>query len=114
METPKVKTKVKIMTRIALPIAGTAALVAAMICLDVSPSQAQYYGDAPWCAVISIGTGSVHWDCEYNTVEACVPNVLAGNRGFCGNNPYYTGPRPGTAAVAHHPRYRSHKYAHQH
>ncbi len=106
METLKVTT----MTRIAVFTAATAA----MICLNVSPSHAQYFGDAPWCAVVAIGTGGVHWDCEYNTVEACVPNVLAGNRGFCGMNPYYTGARQGAPPLAHHPRYQSHKHSHQH
>jgi len=43
----------------------TAAIVgvAAAMCLQVSSSQAQYYGDAPWCAVLQIGTGSVTWHC---------------------------------------------------
>jgi len=109
--TSKVKTlKVNAMTRVALLIAAAAAL----ICLNVSPSHAQYFGDAPWCAVVAMGTGGVHWDCEYPTVEACVPNVLAGNRGFCGLNPYYTGVRQGTAPMMHHPRHQNHKYSHKH
>jgi hypothetical protein len=45
------------------------ATVAASLCLQVSASQAQYYGDAPWCAVLQIGTGSVTWHCYYRTVE---------------------------------------------
>lgn len=52
---------------------------------------------APWCAVYTVGWG-VHWDCSYATLEACVPFVIAGNRGFCNPNPYYPGPveaRPG-------------------
>ena len=44
---------------------------------------------APWCAVINMGTGSVYWDCSYGSIEACRPNVLAGNRGWCNPNPYY-------------------------
>ena len=38
----------------------------------------------PWCAVINIGTGTVYWDCQYPTFEACyhLGNILAGNRGF--------------------------------
>jgi hypothetical protein len=75
------------------------AVVAAALCLQVSSSQAQYYGDAPWCAVLQIGTGSVTWHCYYRTVEECVPNVLAGNRGSCNLNPYFTGSR-GPAATA--------------
>jgi len=125
--------KVTAMTRIALFLAAAAA----MLCLNVSASQAQYYGDAQWCAVTAMGTGGVHYDCEYNNVEACVPNVLAGNRGFCALNPYYghgtgygsTGwqePPP----VTHHPhphyyphysrhqsytsRHQPHQHSHQH
>jgi len=88
----------------------TAAIVtvAAAMCLQVSSSQAQYYGDAPWCAVLQIGTGSVTWHCYYRTVEECVPNVLAGNRGSCNLNPYFTAARgPATTARAAH-RKRQH------
>ncbi len=46
-------------------------------------------GTAPWCAAIQVGSGGVHYDCYYATVEACTPNVLAGNRGFCAMNPYF-------------------------
>ncbi len=57
----------------------------------------------PWCAVISVGAGEVVWDCQYRTVEECVPNVLAGNRGFCNHNPRYEGPV--TAPRAHRKRH---------
>jgi len=53
---------------------------------------ASAFGDAPWCAVIEIGAGEIYWDCQYRTVEQCVPNVIAGNRGFCNVNPYGPGP----------------------
>jgi hypothetical protein len=101
--------KVKPMMRIGPAMAAAAAL----ICFDIPASHAQYFGDAPWCAVVQYGNGGIHWDCEYNTVEACVPNVLAGNRGFCGQNPYY---RPALAPETyrvHHPRYQTHKH-HKH
>jgi hypothetical protein len=85
----------------------TAAIVtvAAAMCLQVSSSQAQYYGDAPWCAVLEIGTGSVTWHCYYRTVEECVPNVLAGNRGSCNLNPYFTASR-GSATTARPARHK--------
>jgi hypothetical protein len=83
-------------------LAGTA--FAGAVCLTASPSYA--FGDAPWCAVISLGTGEVYWDCQYSTIEACVPNVLAGNRGFCNLNP-----NPGPAAGPH-PAYRHHPLHH--
>ena len=82
--------------------------VAAVLCLQVFSSQAQYYGDAPWCAVLQVGTGSVTWHCYYRTVEECVPNVLAGNRGSCNLNPYFTASRgPATTARPAH-RKRQH------
>jgi hypothetical protein len=109
--TSKVETlKVTTMTRIARSAAATVTIAAALICFNVSPSQAQYYGDAPWCAVVSVGTGSVTWNCYYQTVEACVPNVLAGNRGFCGLNPYYTGARQGAVPVTRRQRSRSRRH----
>jgi hypothetical protein len=52
--------------------------------------------DAPWCAVINLGMGDARWDCRYRTVEECVPNVVAGDRGSCSPNPH----GPGPAAVA--------------
>jgi hypothetical protein len=50
--------------------------------------------EGPWCAFINIGTGNVYEDCRYLSVEACQPNVLAGNRGFCNVNPRWVGPPP--------------------
>ena len=46
---------------------------------------------APYCAVISLGTGSVYWDCQYYSFEDCYRrgNILGGNRGFCNPSPYY-------------------------
>jgi hypothetical protein len=57
--------------------------------LDTASAQAIH---APWCAVTNQGFGDMHWDCQYQTVEQCTPHVLSGNRGFCNENPYYTGP----------------------
>jgi len=47
-----------------------------------------YFGTAPWCAVMSAGDDG-KWDCRYSTLEECVPNVLAGNRGTCNPNPWF-------------------------
>ena len=71
------------------------AAVATALCFNIPASQA--YGDAPWCAVVSTGAGDVEWDCHYYSVEECVPNVLAGNRGFCNHNPAWHAPK----TVAH-------------
>jgi len=78
---------------------GAAALLAAM-CFGTSPSRA--YGNAPWCAVITL-QGDVYWDCQYRTVEECAPNVVAGNRGFCNLNPW-PGPSFATPYQRRHAR----------
>jgi hypothetical protein len=70
-------------------ILWAAAAVTGAATFTSPPAQA---AGAPWCAVINMGNDSVHWDCQYQTIEACVPNVIAGNRGFCNENPRYTGP----------------------
>jgi hypothetical protein len=67
----------------------TAAASIAVFSAFSGPASAQIRGNAPWCAVISVGTGSVVWDCQYASIEACRPNVIAGNRGFCNHNPGY-------------------------
>ena len=57
----------------------------------IGPRPAQASSNAPWCAVTNQGL-DVHWDCQYTTFEQCYPNVIAGNRGFCNQNPAYEGP----------------------
>jgi hypothetical protein len=64
------------------------AVAAAALCGSNASRAAVVF---PWCAVVSFGTGDVYWDCQYRTFEECVPNVLAGNRGFCNHNPGYVG-----------------------
>jgi hypothetical protein len=68
-----------------LLIAGVA-LVA--VPLEARPVQAY---EGPWCAVMSMGNGGIYEDCHYASFEACYPNVLAGNRGFCNQNPRWVG-----------------------
>ena len=96
------------MRRVVWAIAGATA----MLFLEVPSSQA-LVGNAPWCAVVEIGNGEVEWDCQYQTIEQCRPNVIAGNRGFCNLNPYNV---PAAAAppshVKHSVRRHPHKYSH--
>ena len=79
------------------------AVVAGITCLGTASGHAS--GDAPWCAVISIGQGSVYWDCQYRSFEACyhLGNILAGNRGFCNLNP-----SPGPSQVVPYKRSKRH------
>ena len=66
------------------------AAVAALASVSFSLGHAES-ASAPWCAVISLGTGDVHWDCQYLSFEDCYSrgNILGGNRGFCNPSPYY-------------------------
>jgi hypothetical protein len=57
-------------------LAGAVAFAA--LVLSLQPAGA---AEAPWCAVTSGGDGDMHWDCHYRSIEECLPNVLAGNRG---------------------------------
>jgi hypothetical protein len=95
---------VKIMTRIVLSIGA----LAVILCCNAPPSQAGTYGDAPWCAVRSLGTGEMEWDCEYATVDACAPTVVAGNKGFCNENPYFVAAAP--PVTPWHPRHHRHHH----
>jgi hypothetical protein len=57
-------------------------------------------GDAPWCAVTEIGEGAEASDCQYRSVEECLPSVLAGNQGHCSPNPYAVDPTTVSAPTA--------------
>src|SRR5262245_28447472 len=65
-------------------LAGAVAFAA--LVLSLQPAGAT---EAPWCAVTSGGDGDMHWDCHYRSIEECLPNVLAGNRGWCNPSPYF-------------------------
>jgi hypothetical protein len=88
------------MTRIALALAA----LAATLCFAATTSQAGQVGHGPWCSVQYLGLGEQEWDCEYPTAAACAPTVIAGNRGFCNRNPYFTEERGSAPA----PRDRHH------
>jgi hypothetical protein len=66
------------------------ALIVVVVAVTFGSPAARAY-QAPWCAVMNFGNGSAYWDCQYSSLAACVPNVLAGNRGFCNPNPAYNG-----------------------
>jgi hypothetical protein len=77
-------------------------LVAAML-VDLCPAPAHA---GPWCAVVSIGKGAMQQDCRFTSFEECVPNVIAGNRGFCNRNPRWTG------LYEHRPHWKRHARKH--
>lgn len=53
-------------------------------------NPAAAYGDAPWCAVYDVGSGSSVERCEFRDFESCRQEISGGNRGFCNHNPYST------------------------
>ena len=75
-------------------ILSIAALVIAAVSFTAGATRA---AKGPWCANINIGTGNVYEDCQYWSFEACQPNVLAGNHGFCNLNPGGSAPRQTSA-----------------
>jgi hypothetical protein len=87
-----------------MPAATKIAIIAASLAVgsmfDAPASYAS--GDAPWCAVIELAAGEGYWDCRYRTVEECVPNILAGNRGNCTPNPYGGGRAAVSVPVKRH------------
>jgi hypothetical protein len=70
-----------------------AAVFAGAVLLDARPAPAytNVVSQAPWCAVLNMGTGDAYWDCHYSSIAECRPAVLAGNRGWCNPNPYWVG-----------------------
>ena len=67
---------------------STAAVIGLLATMP-QPAFAQFYGPGPWCAVTDMGTGNMYWDCQYWSLQQCVPHVLSGNRGFCNRNPSF-------------------------
>jgi hypothetical protein len=85
------------MRLISVAVVGVALLAAA-------PADAAFWRERPqmpWCAVFKVAPGSSVWDCSYPTLEACIPYVIAGTRGFCNPNPRYQELKP-------RPRHRKH------
>ena len=66
---------------------GAVAVGAALASVQPASAYVAGYQQAPWCAVMNMGMGDMHWDCSYPSIEACRPHVISGNRGFCNPNP---------------------------
>ena len=84
---------------------GGAAL-AAVVLLGTQPSRA-YFGNAPWCAIVSVGFDTSMEECVFADFESCRQHVIAGNRGDCTDNPRWAGyvpppPKPRVRKRAHH------------
>jgi hypothetical protein len=46
--------------------------------------------EGPWCALLNMGS-DLSEDCQYRTLEQCLPAVSGGFRGFCNPNPRWHG-----------------------
>jgi hypothetical protein len=96
------------MKRLPFPPVPEIAVLTAALLLWPPPARAQYYGDAPWCAVTAETDGEMTWHCYYRSAAECQPEVIAGNRGFCNLNPYGSHSDAGRQAT---PRRRKHNAA---
>jgi uncharacterized protein DUF3551 len=76
--------------------------IAAVALMGVRATRAH---EGPWCAVVAIGGNNVVWNCQYQTFEECMPNVIAGNRGFCNRNPRWPADSQASAPSRHHPEH---------
>jgi hypothetical protein len=65
-----------------------AAVLAAVFAVNASTARA---AEGPWCALLNFGS-DVSEDCQYRTLEECLPAVTSGFRGFCNHNPRWQGP----------------------
>ena len=65
-------------------------MLTGMTLLGFNPAMAAY-GEAPWCAIFGIGEGSSVERCEFRSFEACRQEITGGNRGFCNQNPRWSG-----------------------
>jgi hypothetical protein len=81
-------------------LAAAASFLAVLAVTVFGSRLALAYGDAPWCTVTIEGPG-IHYECVYNSIAACRSHVVAGNRGSCGENPFYHGPAKRRSAPRH-------------
>src|SRR5215467_11897336 len=67
------------------------------LCTGLEPANADFlFGtrhpyEGAWCARTNTGAGRVEEDCIFDSFEACRRTVISGNRGFCTQNPAFTG-----------------------
>jgi hypothetical protein len=73
-------------------------LAATVVTVMIGAPRPAAAGEAPWCAESYLAWGGTVRECAYPTLEACLPYVTGGNRGFCVRNPAYRGPAPASRA----------------
>lgn len=70
-----------------------ASAIAAGMLFGAGESRA-WDGDAPWCAVVNMGSGWVTERCYFYDFESCRREITGMSSGFCNTNPRYVGPPP--------------------
>ena len=76
-----------------------AVAVAIMTLIKVPAGRAN---EGPWCSLQSIGGDAVQWNCEMQNFEQCRLEIIAGNRGFCMQNPRWPSAYQSAAGSARH------------
>jgi hypothetical protein len=66
-------------------------------------NSARAYYEGPWCAIVDLGPGSSTQRCDFRDFESCRGEITGGNRGFCVQNPRWSG---ASFAPARDPRRR--------
>jgi hypothetical protein len=92
-----------VMPKYPIAIAG---FIAATL-MGAGPSQAY---EGPWCAIVFNGEGAVREICHFRTFAECQAEVVAGNRGTCGNNPRYAGRQSQEGQIAHVKKRKRHRH----
>ncbi len=65
-------------------------VLAAFVATALATSAPAGAAEGPWCALLNFG-GDISEDCQYRTLEQCLPAVTGGFRGFCNPNPRWHG-----------------------
>jgi hypothetical protein len=65
-------------------------ICAAVALIYVTSPASLRAAEGPWCAIINFGS-DVTEDCQYHSLQECLPAVTAGFRGFCNQNPRWQG-----------------------
>ena len=78
---------------VAAPLGLCAGAASAQLFEDQSVLFGRRHGyvyEGAWCARENIG-GVIQEDCTFDSFERCRQAVIQGNRGFCTQNPAFTG-----------------------
>lgn len=59
--------------------------------LGLGMESGHAYGNGRWCAFVGMGSGVIRSICHFNDFNACVAEVISGDRGHCGANPNWSG-----------------------